>query len=181
MYVGHLDTRLKWPLWPRLWELKIARGHVLTKINQHVKYKFSLINSCQDNERKPFGLPTDGRTDWQQNNIPPLPLGFIKSSLSFVSSSWLLSFVIVYIIVHDRKPSLKIPLWFHKITLKLQDTSYHKVVASISVSIFLRKRFSRLNDCHNMTEPANENEKKANKRYLKGVVTVTSDALVDRE
>jgi len=31
--------------------------------NQHVKYESSVINSFQDNERKPFGLPTEGRID----------------------------------------------------------------------------------------------------------------------
>ena len=29
-------------------------GHVLTKTNQRVKYKGSVTNSSQDNERKPF-------------------------------------------------------------------------------------------------------------------------------
>jgi len=48
-----------------LWlsEPKTNRGHANTKINQHVKYESPVINCFQDNDRKPFGLPTDRRTD----------------------------------------------------------------------------------------------------------------------
>jgi len=44
-------------------EPKINRVFDLTKTNQHMKYESSVINSSQDNGRKPFGLPTNGRTD----------------------------------------------------------------------------------------------------------------------
>ena len=47
--------------WPR--ELKIHKGLVLIKTNQHVKYKSYIIKSFQDNDRKPFSLPTDGPSD----------------------------------------------------------------------------------------------------------------------
>ena len=50
---------------------KINTGHVLTKTNQHVKYESPVTNSFQDNDRKPFGLPTDQHT-CKQNNMPPL-------------------------------------------------------------------------------------------------------------
>ena len=48
-------------LWPS--EPKINRVLVLTIINQYVKYESSVITSFQDNDQKPFGLPTDGWTD----------------------------------------------------------------------------------------------------------------------
>jgi hypothetical protein len=39
-------------LWPS--DSKINRGHLLVMNNQHVKYKDFVINSFQDNERKPL-------------------------------------------------------------------------------------------------------------------------------
>jgi len=49
--------------WPS--EPKIKRVLVLTKINQYGKYNSYVIYCFQDNDRKPFGLPMDGRTDGQ--------------------------------------------------------------------------------------------------------------------
>ena len=38
---------------------KINSGHLLVMSNLHVKYEDSVMNSIEDNQRKPFGLPTD--------------------------------------------------------------------------------------------------------------------------
>jgi len=44
-------------LWPS--EPKINRGLVLTKPNQNIIYKSSVINSSQENEEKPFFYKSD--------------------------------------------------------------------------------------------------------------------------
>ena len=38
---------------------KSIRGHLLVITNLHAKDEDSVINGIQDNQRKPFGLPTD--------------------------------------------------------------------------------------------------------------------------
>ena len=42
---------------------QMYRVHALTRASMHVKFESAVINSYQENDRKPFGLPADGQTD----------------------------------------------------------------------------------------------------------------------
>ena len=85
------DTYAPWP-WPT--DPKINRGHLLVMTSLHVKYEDSVIKGIIDNQRKPFGLPTNIQTNISKTIYPHFFEGGHKN---LSRTSLLHSLMLIYI------------------------------------------------------------------------------------
>ena len=124
--LGNLD------LWPS--DPKINRGHSLVITKLHIKYE-DCFNGFQDNQRKPFGLPTDRPTLASSKRGKNT-----NETFAHTSARSLVVFIVLYIkgehIKSDIKRKFNIKLCYEMIFFIYKVVFIYVIIISVFPNLF---------------------------------------------